>query len=145
MSLTLIVMMSWPLGDDTVVPEGGDGEPSVGSVEPSCDFTDLGCIIKPTMSITEILEVLKSMGSRQKYQLLTNHFVPSAFPEVFDSEFHHREVATPLSLQTSFITWNSNSTTEPTPSIHHSELHHRTLTPFILHAQRTLSKKKKLN
>jgi hypothetical protein len=86
------------LGNSSIVSGGEDGEPSVSElpsdecIEPcfvdEVVFTDIGYVLKPTMTSAEVESVMQSMGSSQKYQLLTNHFVPSstfAFPKVFDS------------------------------------------------------------
>ena len=45
-------------------------------------------MIKPSLSTSEIEEIVKNLSIGQKYKLLTNHFNPSskfAFPKVFDS------------------------------------------------------------
>ena len=50
-------------------------------------YNDLGSILKPDMNSEEINGAIKSLSSRQKYKLLTDHFIPNhfCFPKVFNN------------------------------------------------------------
>ena len=54
----------------------------------SDSLNDIGCVLKPTMSVETVTHTVRSLTARQKYCLLTEHFVPTcsfSFPKTFDS------------------------------------------------------------